>query len=100
MSLGPGTISLVKKKREGQIPDGGAVENVYLGNALFQDLLVDIKETSSKGVPFDGAGGGNRTFSSLHGILKVKEFHPCALILESSLGCIGPNLNAHQKIVV
>lgn len=31
----------------------------YLGNALFQDLLVDVKETSSKGVPFDGAGGGN-----------------------------------------
>lgn len=31
----------------------------YLGNALFQDLLVDVKETSCKGVPFDGARGGN-----------------------------------------
>lgn len=75
MSLGPGIISLVKKKGRVRSQTGG-VENVYLGNALFQDLLVDIKETSSKGVPFDGAGGGNRIFSSLHGILKVKEFHP------------------------
>lgn len=44
----------------------------YLSNAFFQDLLVDVKEASSEVVPFDGAGGGNRAFSRLNGILKIK----------------------------
>lgn len=48
------------------------MRNSYLGNALFQDLLVDVKETSSKVVPFDSAEGGNRTFSRLDVTLKVK----------------------------
>lgn len=34
----------------------------YLGNAFFQDLLVDVKKTSSKVVPFDGAGRGSNIF--------------------------------------
>lgn len=46
--------------------------NSYLGNALFQDLLVDVKEMSSEVVPFDGAGGGKRAFSRLFGSLKVR----------------------------
>ena len=40
----------------------GEVGNGYLGNALFQDLLVDVKEMSSKVVPFDGAERGNSIF--------------------------------------
>lgn len=45
----------------------------YLGNALFQDLLVDIKEPGSVVVLFDGARGGKRTFSRLCETLQVKE---------------------------
>ena len=36
---------------------------------------MDIKETSSKVVPFDGAGRGSRVFSRLHETLKTKDFH-------------------------
>lgn len=57
------------QKREGQVLHWGGVGNGYLGNALFQDLLVDVKETSGKVVPLDGAGGGNRAFSRLYGTL-------------------------------
>lgn len=67
---------------EGQVLHWGGVGNGYLGNALFQDLLVDVKETSGEVVPLDGAGGGNRAFSRLYGTLKVK-FHPCPLPPES-----------------
>lgn len=39
--------------------DGGGGRNGYLSNAFFQDLLVDVKETSSKVIPFDSAEGRN-----------------------------------------
>lgn len=45
---------------EGKVEDWGGIGNGYLGNALFQDLFVDVKETSSKVVPFDGASRGKK----------------------------------------
>lgn len=47
----------------------------YLGYALFQDLLVDIKETGSILILFDGARGGKRTLSRLCETLQVRESH-------------------------
>lgn len=36
----------------------------YLGNALFQDLLVDVKETGSEVVLFDSAREGKTIFQA------------------------------------
>lgn len=72
MSSGPGPNYSGKKKKGGTGPRLGWSGTGYLGNAFFQDLLVDVKEASSEVVPFDGARRGNRAFSRLNGILKIK----------------------------
>ena len=60
--------------RAGLISDQGEWRLVTWAMPSFKTCLW-MSETSSKVVPFDGAGRGSRVFSRLHGTLKTKDFH-------------------------